>query len=217
MGHRRPLRNIYCIGDNVCTDIFGANLYNRYLRDLRGRTSGGAAVASSRSLDHLVGGESADWSGGAENCFSVLVETGVYSRQDGGEGEGAAHSLSLDHSPRDFLPVEEGYQVRGFKHVTISVRKSFYCYCGRYCGCFCCCFCCCCFYYSFCCCWCCWLCCCNIYELFRLYSATQFTRFFPVRLTNLFPFLGADARDHQRSGGGGPHLQEGGVLVDEEI
>ena len=22
--------NIYCIGDNVCTDIFGANLYNRY-------------------------------------------------------------------------------------------------------------------------------------------------------------------------------------------
>ncbi len=25
------LRNIYCIGDNVCTDIFGANLYNKYL------------------------------------------------------------------------------------------------------------------------------------------------------------------------------------------
>ena len=24
-------RNIYCIGDNVCTDIFGANLYNKYL------------------------------------------------------------------------------------------------------------------------------------------------------------------------------------------
>ena len=23
--------NIYCIGDNVCTDIFGANLYNRYV------------------------------------------------------------------------------------------------------------------------------------------------------------------------------------------
>ena len=26
-----PVKNIYCIGDNVCTDIFGANLYNRYL------------------------------------------------------------------------------------------------------------------------------------------------------------------------------------------
>ena len=23
--------SIYCIGDNVCTDIFGANLYNRYV------------------------------------------------------------------------------------------------------------------------------------------------------------------------------------------
>ena len=24
-----PVSTIYCIGDNVCTDIFGANLYNR--------------------------------------------------------------------------------------------------------------------------------------------------------------------------------------------
>ena len=27
-----PLKNIYCIGDNICTDIFGANLYNRYIQ-----------------------------------------------------------------------------------------------------------------------------------------------------------------------------------------
>ena len=37
---------------------------------------------------------------GAENCVSILVETGVYS--------GAKDlNMSLNHSPRDFLPVEE--------------------------------------------------------------------------------------------------------------
>ena len=33
LGHTEPVNNIYCIGDNICTDIFGANLYNRYLSD----------------------------------------------------------------------------------------------------------------------------------------------------------------------------------------
>ena len=32
MGLRKPIKSIYCIGDNVCTDIFGANLYNRYIQ-----------------------------------------------------------------------------------------------------------------------------------------------------------------------------------------
>lgn len=30
-----PVKTIYCIGDNVCTDIFGANLYNKYLQRRR--------------------------------------------------------------------------------------------------------------------------------------------------------------------------------------
>ena len=29
------MKTIYCIGDNVCTDIFGANLYNKYLQRRR--------------------------------------------------------------------------------------------------------------------------------------------------------------------------------------
>ena len=29
MGLKSPVENVYCIGDNVCTDIFGANLYHR--------------------------------------------------------------------------------------------------------------------------------------------------------------------------------------------
>ena len=33
---KRPLKNIYFVGDNVCTDIFGANLYNKYLTNHKG-------------------------------------------------------------------------------------------------------------------------------------------------------------------------------------
>ena len=39
---------------------------------------------------------------GAQNCFSVLVETGVFSST-------ANSNLSLNHSPRDFLPVEDKF------------------------------------------------------------------------------------------------------------
>ncbi len=33
LGLSRPIKHIYCIGDNIFTDIFGANLYNKYLQD----------------------------------------------------------------------------------------------------------------------------------------------------------------------------------------
>jgi len=98
------VKNIYCIGDNICTDIFGANLYNKYLQD-RVRDSAQAAVQNNgnnpRSIDNLIGavGELK----GASNCYSVLVETGVFSKSTGSP-------VSLDHSPRDFLPVESSYQ-----------------------------------------------------------------------------------------------------------
>ena len=35
VGLASPVKSIYCIGDNVCTDIFGANLYNKYLQRRR--------------------------------------------------------------------------------------------------------------------------------------------------------------------------------------
>ena len=81
LGLSQPVKTVYCIGDNVCTDIFGANLYNNYLRNRRLDTAhlvSSAAGApehscSSRSIDRLVGTSAL---GGAETCFSVLVETG---------------------------------------------------------------------------------------------------------------------------------------------
>lgn len=155
MGIRKKVKNIYCIGDNICTDIFGANLYNRYLQQVKSRqkqrsiiqheleteydyeenrrrfsaNAGGGGhkqadgmrqettdsnnnervtqgLIQSRSIDHLLCGDDGTCEtqlSGAENCFSVLVETGVYSRS-------SKEMVSLDHSPRDFLPVQDVYQ-----------------------------------------------------------------------------------------------------------
>lgn len=111
LGLRKPVRSIYCIGDNICTDIFGANLYNKYLHT-RQRDAAILSQANvqnvgqnSRSIDNLIGaiGEL----NGATSCYSVLVETGVFSRV-------AGTHVSLDHSPRDFLPVEKSYQEPSF-------------------------------------------------------------------------------------------------------
>jgi len=112
-----PVNTIYCIGDNVCTDIFGANLYNRYLHHKRREANsiaarraagggGGEQLTLSRSIEHLIGadddGEAEAMDSGAENCYSVLVETGVYSTD-------SKHTVTLEHSPRDFLPVTASF------------------------------------------------------------------------------------------------------------
>lgn len=73
----QPVKTLYCIGDNVCTDIFGANLYHNYLVKRQANTEmlSQAEVNdnSSRRIDKLiVTSELA----GAESCHSVLVETG---------------------------------------------------------------------------------------------------------------------------------------------
>ncbi len=73
----------------------------------KGHFSNRSALSSSRSIDHLLEEESdhAEFSnGGAERCLSMLVETGVYSTS-------SKSNASLDHSPRDFLPVEESFLV----------------------------------------------------------------------------------------------------------
>ncbi len=106
MGLSQPVRNLYCVGDNVYTDIFGANLYNHYLRVRRsaeGKTEvqkHGHADGSKRRTESF-GVLKQNSNDGALHCYSVLVQTGVYTEAPKG------HS---DHSPRDFLPVEEKFQ-----------------------------------------------------------------------------------------------------------
>ena len=68
------------IGDNICTDIFGANLYNKYLQD-RVRDSAQAAVQVLYNMDFIYwsvdsssirGGDSVIWVDGKYCFFSQL-------------------------------------------------------------------------------------------------------------------------------------------------
>ena len=86
LGIPQPIKTLYCIGDNVCTDIFGANLYNNYLQRRHHHHHQTSAVLastavrdlSSRSIDNLVGAVTE--LSGADACYSVLVETGEITR-----------------------------------------------------------------------------------------------------------------------------------------
>lgn len=82
----------FYFSDNINTDIFGANLYDKYLSHYE---SGGGT--KSRSLEKLLGKNMKPPS--AKACISILVETGVHQRDS---------EFIPEHSPRDFLPAEDG-------------------------------------------------------------------------------------------------------------
>ncbi|CAG7837229.1 unnamed protein product [Allacma fusca] len=101
IGITEPIKRLYAVGDNINTDIFGANLYNQYLsrsQTVSVATKRSVAVGA-RNIHNLLGGNPSECDQETEQCFSVLVETGVYSQD--------REECLLDHSPRDFLPVEE--------------------------------------------------------------------------------------------------------------
>ncbi|KAK7862641.1 hypothetical protein R5R35_002070 [Gryllus longicercus] len=103
------LKHLYAIGDNIYTDVFGANLYNQYLERRERRVT-----RRQQNIEDLLGADPHDWDQGAVSCSSILVETGVYSpdRNDG----------ISDHSPRDFLPVEE--KLREPEYTVENVSKA---------------------------------------------------------------------------------------------
>jgi len=99
IGVHEPIRRVYCIGDNINTDIFGSNLYNQYLERSRAVAAKRSAAMGARNIYHLLGGDPEESIQEAEQCYSVLVETGVFSHD--------REECLLDHTPRDFLPIEE--------------------------------------------------------------------------------------------------------------
>ncbi|KAM6468120.1 haloacid dehalogenase-like hydrolase domain-containing 5 isoform 4-T4 [Liasis olivaceus] len=87
---KSPIQTLYAIGDNLMTDIYGANLYNRYLEErtsrrgskarVQAKALGGArsaAVSQEEELENSWENELA--SATATSCRSVLVCTGVYN------------------------------------------------------------------------------------------------------------------------------------------
>ena len=82
---------IYAIGDNINTDIFGANLYDKYLSNRAKKE-----VLKPDKLHKLLGKEVEPPS--AKACISILVETGVHQRDS---------EFMHEHNPRDFLAMED--------------------------------------------------------------------------------------------------------------
>ncbi|MPC24908.1 haloacid dehalogenase-like hydrolase domain-containing 5 [Portunus trituberculatus] len=98
IGITHPITKLYAIGDNVHTDIFGMNLYREYVRRHR-HSKSQVAMQGARGLDLST----QDFRGlTADQCYSVLVRTGVYNEENGEQ--------LLEHSPRDFLPIEAKLQ-----------------------------------------------------------------------------------------------------------
>ncbi|XP_030632820.1 haloacid dehalogenase-like hydrolase domain-containing 5 [Chanos chanos] len=89
MGWRAPIRSLYAIGDNLMTDIYGANLYNRYLVERAARKSAkavakvvagtGTPATVPQEVDTDNAWESELASPTATSCKSILVCTGVFN------------------------------------------------------------------------------------------------------------------------------------------
>ncbi|XP_026221448.1 haloacid dehalogenase-like hydrolase domain-containing 5 [Anabas testudineus] len=122
LGWTTPVKRLYAVGDNLMSDIYGANLYNGYLQNSRSTRaqmqakSGGGGV---NPLAETVGdgpvmtqAEPGSTSGvyGAkedlpEGCSSILVCTGVYNRDQQELPSDPAHTVSeqhIFHGHRDF-------------------------------------------------------------------------------------------------------------------
>ncbi|XP_076659180.1 haloacid dehalogenase-like hydrolase domain-containing 5 [Halictus rubicundus] len=91
IGITHNVDTIYAIGDNINTDIFGANLYDKYLSRY-----GAKDALAPKKLQKLLGRDVEKPS--AKACISILVETGVHRRES---------TFVAEHCPRDFIPVDD--------------------------------------------------------------------------------------------------------------
>lgn len=87
LGWATPVKRLYAIGDNPMADIYGANLYNRYLQTFHDakvqiQTKGRIDSPTESSVSHLSSsGQSGVDDVHPEGCRSMLVCTGVYSKE----------------------------------------------------------------------------------------------------------------------------------------
>ncbi|KAK5867695.1 hypothetical protein PBY51_012162 [Eleginops maclovinus] len=118
LGWTTPVKQLYAIGDNLMSDIYGANLYNHYLQasqrtkaQMQAKSGGGGSETVEDSLKMTsaeLGGASGVYGTKGdlpEGCSSILVCTGVYSRDEQELPSDPAHSVKeqpIFHGHRDF-------------------------------------------------------------------------------------------------------------------
>ncbi|KAJ8686381.1 hypothetical protein QAD02_022175 [Eretmocerus hayati] len=90
IGISPKIETLYAIGDNINTDVYGANLYNNFLKTEK---YGNSPSYSSAILKNIQKSESR-----AKTCSSILVETGVHHKD----------SKFLErHSHATFMPLDK--------------------------------------------------------------------------------------------------------------
>ncbi|KAL3851958.1 hypothetical protein ACJMK2_015648 [Sinanodonta woodiana] len=78
IGITRPIQKLYFIGDNPNVDIVGANLYDRYLKDIWEHRDNGNTPVSSLPSSRTIPDESGLYEQTVRSMKSLLVGTGVY-------------------------------------------------------------------------------------------------------------------------------------------
>lgn len=110
-GWQKPIDTLYAIGDNLMTDIYGANLYNRYLEEessakgslVQAKVVAGKQTATISQDEDLNVLTSELMQGSATSCKSVLVCTGVYNPcKDDMQGHKELITGPVFHGHRDF-------------------------------------------------------------------------------------------------------------------
>ncbi|XP_026166458.1 haloacid dehalogenase-like hydrolase domain-containing 5 [Mastacembelus armatus] len=121
LGWTTPVKRLYAIGDNPMADIYGANLYNRYLQasqrtraQMQAKSGGGGVDPMAEIIDVACKMTPAELGGTAsvygeedlpEGCSSILVCTGVYSRDQQELPPDPTHTVieqRIFHGHRDF-------------------------------------------------------------------------------------------------------------------
>ncbi|XP_041651653.1 haloacid dehalogenase-like hydrolase domain-containing 5 isoform X1 [Cheilinus undulatus] len=116
LGWTTPVKRLYAIGDNPMADIYGANLYNHYLqRSQRTKAQMQAKGGGVETVDDTPKMTSAELGGASfaygaeedlpEGCSSILVCTGVYSRDQQELLTDPTHTVTeqrIFHGHRDF-------------------------------------------------------------------------------------------------------------------
>lgn len=116
LGWTTPVKRLYAIGDNPMADIYGANLYNHYLQAARRtKTQMQAKAGGAETVDDTLKMTSTELGGASgaygveedlpDGCSSVLVCTGVYSRDQQELPSDPTHTVTeqhIFHGHRDF-------------------------------------------------------------------------------------------------------------------
>ncbi|KAK2546607.1 haloacid dehalogenase-like hydrolase domain-containing 5 [Columba livia] len=105
-GWKSPIRRLYAVGDNPMSDVYGANLYNNYLKSahqnqVQAGVKRSLCAASPQTEDHLELRK--DCNNSVESCESILVCTGVYRHN--AEGPSSMKECTTEtvfHGHRDF-------------------------------------------------------------------------------------------------------------------